>query len=137
MAASVMIIIGATDHIVERMVFLVRSMVPGVPTGPVSSREAKARIEGYIDEAEKMGAKVLVDGRGYTVSGKENGYYVGPTLIDHVTPDMRIAQEEVFGPVMVIIRAKDVDEALAVENGSAYGNAASGFQEGRPVCGHA
>jgi len=133
MAASVMMAVGATDHIVERMVTLVRSMVPGVHIGPVISREAKARIEGYIDEAEKMGAKVLVDGRGYTVSGKENGYYVGPTLIDHVTPDMRIAQEEVFGPVMVIIRAKDVDEALAVENGSPYGNAASIFTESGAV----
>ncbi len=133
MAASVMMAVGATDHIVARMVELVRSMVPGVHIGPVITREAKARIEGYITEAEKMGAKVLVDGRGYTVNGKERGYYVGPTLIDHVTPDMRIAQEEVFGPVMVIIRAKDVDEALAVENGSPYGNAASVFTESGAV----
>ena len=129
MAASVMLAVGATDHIVERMVTQMRAMVPGVHIGPVITREAKARIEGYITEAEKMGAKVLVDGRGYTVSGKENGYYVGPTLLDHVTPDMRIAQEEVFGPVMVIIRAKDVDEALAVQHRSPYGNAASVFTE--------
>ena len=129
MAASVMLAVGATDHIVERMVTQMRSMVPGVHIGPVITREAKARIEGYITEAEKMGAKVLVDGRGYTVAGKEDGYYVGPTLIDHVTPDMRIAQEEVFGPVMVIIRAKDVDEALAVQHRSPYGNAASVFTE--------
>ncbi len=72
---------------------------------------------------------MLVDGRGYTVPGKEDGYYVGPTIIDHVTPDMRIAQEEVFGPVMVIVRAKDVEEALDVENASPYGNAASVFTE--------
>jgi malonate-semialdehyde dehydrogenase (acetylating) / methylmalonate-semialdehyde dehydrogenase len=133
MAASVMMAVGATDHIVARMVELVRAMVPGVHIGPVITREAKARIEGYITEAEKMGAKVLVDGRGYTVNGKESGYYVGPTLIDHVTPDMRIAQEEVFGPVMVIIRAKDVDAALAVENASPYGNAASVFTESGAV----
>jgi len=63
------------------------------------------------------------------VKGKENGYYVGPTLIDNVTPDMRIAQEEVFGPVMVIIRAKDVAEAVGVQQKSAYGNAASVFTE--------
>ena len=104
-------------------------MVPGVHIGPVISREAKQRIEGYITEAEKMGAKVLVDGRGYVVNGKENGYYVGPTLIDFVTPEMKIAQEEVFGPVMVIIRAKDVDEALDVQKRSHYGNAASVFTE--------
>src|SRR5205085_8383954 len=105
MAASVMMAVGKTDHIIERMVNIVRSMVPGKNVGPVISREAKQRIEGYITEAEKMGAKVLVDGRGCSVPGRENGFYVGPTLIDYVTPEMRIAQEEVFGPVMVIIRA--------------------------------
>jgi malonate-semialdehyde dehydrogenase (acetylating)/methylmalonate-semialdehyde dehydrogenase len=129
MAASVMMAVGQTDHIVDRMVKIVRNMVPGQHIGPVISREAKKRIEGYITEAEQAGAKVLVDGRGYTVPGKEDGYYVGPTLIDYVTPDMRIAQEEVFGPVMVIIRAKDVEEALRVQHRSPYGNAASVFTE--------
>jgi len=129
MAASVMMAVGKSDHIIERMVNIVRGMVPGVHIGPVISREAKQRIEAYITEAEKMGAKVLVDGRGTTVPGRENGYYVGPTLIDYVTPDMRIAQEEVFGPVMTIIRANDVDDALAVQGRSRYGNAASVFTE--------
>jgi len=129
MAASVMMAVGATDHIVERMTNIVRAMVPGVHLGPVISKAAKERIERYISEAEAAGAKVLVDGRGYVVPGKEGGYYVGPTLIDFVTPDMRIAQEEVFGPVMVVIRAKDVDEALAVQHRSLYGNAASVFTE--------
>jgi malonate-semialdehyde dehydrogenase (acetylating) / methylmalonate-semialdehyde dehydrogenase len=129
MAASVMMAVGATDHIVERMVGIMRSLVPGKHLGPVISKEAKQRIEGYITEAEKAGAKVLVDGRGLVVPGKENGYYVGPTLIDYVQPDMKIAQEEVFGPVMVVIRAKDVDEALRVQNRSRYGNAASVFTE--------
>jgi malonate-semialdehyde dehydrogenase (acetylating)/methylmalonate-semialdehyde dehydrogenase len=129
MAASVMMAVGKSDHIIERMVKTVRAMVPGVHVGPVISKEAQARIESYITEAEKMGAKVLVDGRGYKVNGKENGYYVGPTLIDFVTPDMRIAQEEVFGPVMVIIRAKNVDEALDVQHRSPYGNAAAVFTE--------
>ena len=129
MAASVMMAVGATDPIIERMASLVRGMVPGVHVGPVISREAKARIEGYITEAEQQGAKVLVDGRNYVVEGKENGYYVGPTLIDMVTPDMRIAQEEIFGPVMVIIRAKNVDDALEVQHRSPYGNAAAVFTE--------
>jgi malonate-semialdehyde dehydrogenase (acetylating)/methylmalonate-semialdehyde dehydrogenase len=129
MAASVMMAVGKSDHIIERMVSIVQSMQPGVHIGPVISAEAKARIESYITEAEKMGAKVLVDGRGYKVKGKENGYYVGPTLIDRVTPDMRIAQEEVFGPVMVIIRANDVAEAIGVQQRSPYGNAASVFTE--------
>ncbi|HYH08989.1 MAG TPA: CoA-acylating methylmalonate-semialdehyde dehydrogenase [Thermoanaerobaculia bacterium] len=129
MAASVMMAVGATDHIIERMTNIVRGMVPGVHIGPVISRAAKDRIERYITEAEEGGAKVLIDGRGYTVAGKEGGYYVGPTLIDHVTPDMRIAQEEIFGPVMVIVRAQDVEEALRVQHRSPYGNAASVFTE--------
>ena len=129
MAASVMVAVGTTDHIIERMVGIVRGMVPGVHLGPVISKAAKDRIERSITEAEQAGAQVLVDGRGYTVPGKEGGYYVGPTLIDRVTPDMRIAQEEIFGPVMVIVRANDVDEALAVQHRSPYGNAASVFTE--------
>ncbi len=129
MAASVMMAVGKSDHIIERMVNIVRSMVPGKHLGPVISREAKQRIERYITEAETAGAKVLVDGRNFVVPGKEDGYYIGPTLIDHVTPQMRIAQEEVFGPVMVIIRSDDVDDALRVQRGSKYGNAASVFTE--------
>jgi malonate-semialdehyde dehydrogenase (acetylating)/methylmalonate-semialdehyde dehydrogenase len=129
MAASVMVAVGTTDHIIERMASIVRGMAPGVHLGPVISKAAKERIERAIAEAEEGGAKVLVDGRGYTVPGKEGGYYVGPTLIDYVTPDMRIAQEEIFGPVMVIVRAKNVDEALDVQHRSRYGNAASVFTE--------
>ena len=129
MAASVMMAVGKSDHIIERMAGILRNMVPGTHLGPVISKEAKARIESYITEAEKAGAKVLVDGRGFSVPGRERGFYVGPTLIDHVTPDMRIAQEEVFGPVMVIIRANDVEEAVSVQQKSRYGNAASVFTE--------
>ncbi|HUP45180.1 MAG TPA: CoA-acylating methylmalonate-semialdehyde dehydrogenase [Thermoanaerobaculia bacterium] len=129
MAASVMVAVGKSDHIIERMAGVVRKMTPGVHYGPVISRQAKERIERYITEAEEGGAKVLVDGRGVAVKGREDGYYVGPTLIDYVRPEMRIAQEEVFGPVMVIVRAGDVDEALDVQNRSPYGNAASVFTE--------
>ena len=129
MAASVMVAVSKTDHIIERMAEVARAMVPGKDLGPVISAAAKERIMRYIDEAESQGAKVIVDGRGVRVPGKENGYYLGPTIIDHVRPEMRIAQEEVFGPVLVIIRTKDVDEALRVENASPYGNAASVFTE--------
>ena len=129
MAASVMVAVSKTDHIIRCMVEHAGRMVPGKDIGPVISAESKARIERYIAEAEAGGAEVLVDGRKVTVPGREGGYYLGPTIIDRVTPDMRIAQEEVFGPVLVIIRSRDVDEALAVENASPYGNAASVFTE--------
>ena len=129
MAASIMVAVSETDHIIQRMVDHVATIVPGENLGPVISAEARARIERYITEAEAAGATVLVDGRQTVVPGKEGGYYVGPTIIDHVTPQMRIAQEEVFGPVLAIVRAKDLDAALAVENASPYGNAASVFTE--------
>jgi malonate-semialdehyde dehydrogenase (acetylating)/methylmalonate-semialdehyde dehydrogenase len=129
MAASVMVAVSATDHIIARMVEHARGMVPGRDVGPVISAAARERIVRYIDEAEAGGATVLVDGRGARVPGREGGYFLGPTILDHVTPDMAIAREEVFGPVLAIVRARDLDEALAVENGSPYGNAASVFTE--------
>jgi malonate-semialdehyde dehydrogenase (acetylating) / methylmalonate-semialdehyde dehydrogenase len=106
-----------------------RAMVAGRDVGPVISRQAKERIERAITEAEAAGATVLVDGRGAVVPGREDGFYVGPTVIDGVRPDMRIAQEEVFGPVLAIVRTRDLDEALEVENASPFGNAASIFTE--------
>jgi malonate-semialdehyde dehydrogenase (acetylating)/methylmalonate-semialdehyde dehydrogenase len=129
MAAAVMLAVGRTDHIITRMIEQARKVIPGDTLGPVISAEAKRRIEQYITEAEAQGAKVLLDGRNYTVAGKENGFYVGPTIIDYVKPEMRIAQEEIFGPVLVIIRSNDVDEALKIENKSPYGNAAAVFTE--------
>ncbi len=129
MAASVMVAVSSTDHIIERMVAEASRMVVGRDIGPVISAEAKARITRYIDEAEAAGARVLVDGRGITVPGKEGGYFIGPTIIDGVTPDMRIARDEVFGPVLAIVRAPDVNRAIEIENASPYGNAASVFTE--------
>src|SRR5438477_13016470 len=129
MAASVMVAVAKTDHLIQRMVENAKNIIPGRDIGPVISAAAKERIEKYIGEAEAAGAKVLVDGRRTQVKGKEKGYFIGPTIIDYVTPEMRIAQEEVFGPVLVIIRARDVDDALKIENASPYGNAASVFTE--------
>lgn len=129
MAASVMMAVGKVDHIIDRMATYMKDMVLGESIGPVISKEAKARIESYISEAEDQGAKILVDGRSKVVTGKEDGFFIGPTLIDYVKPSMKIAQEEIFGPVMVIIRTSDVDEAIKVENSSPYGNAASVFTE--------
>lgn len=127
MAASAMLAVGPVDAIIERICDEARRVIPGKNLGAVINRAAKERIEQYITEAEQLGAKVLVDGRGYTVPGKENGTYVGPTVIDHVTPDMAIAKEEIFGPVISIMRVPNLDEAIAIENASPYGNAASVF----------
>ena len=129
MAASVMLAVSSADNIVSRIVEQARSVVPGKSLGPVISLDAKHRIEAYIGEAEAAGATVLLDGRHATVPGREGGFWVGPTIIDHVRPDMRIAQQEVFGPVLAIIRTQDMDQALAIENASPYGNAAAVFTE--------
>jgi malonate-semialdehyde dehydrogenase (acetylating)/methylmalonate-semialdehyde dehydrogenase len=129
MAASVMVAVSATDHIVTRLAEQARKLVAGRDVGPVITPAAKARIERFITEAERQGARVLVDGRGVTVAGKEGGWYVGPTVIDQVRPEMALAQEEVFGPVLAIVRTPSLAEALAVENASPYGNACSIFTE--------
>lgn len=129
MAAAVMVGVDRVQHIIDLMVTESKKIVPGDSLGSVITKEAKERIENYITEAEKAGAKILVDGRNTTVKGKEGGYYVGPTIVDFVTPDMKIAKEEVFGPVISIIRAKDLDEAISIENSSNYGNAAAVFTQ--------
>lgn len=129
MAASAMVAVGPVDSIIDKICEEARRIVPGKNLGSVISAEARSRIERYITEAEQAGARVLVDGRNWKVPGCEDGYYVGPTVIDGVTPDMAIAREEVFGPVLAIMRVSDVDQALAIENASEYGNAASVFTQ--------
>ena len=129
MAASAMVAVGETDHIVHKIVEEARTIVAGKNLGAVINKASQERIERYITEAEEQGAKVLLDGRNTKVDGKENGSYVGPTVIDHVKPDMAVAKEEIFGPVISIMRAKTVDEALAIENANPYGNAASVFTQ--------
>ncbi|NNC70333.1 MAG: CoA-acylating methylmalonate-semialdehyde dehydrogenase [Flavobacteriaceae bacterium] len=129
MAASVMVGVDKVQPIIDRMVEEAKKIIPGQDLGSVISAEAKERIEGYIAQAEKDGAKILLDGRNTTVSGKEGGYYIGPTIIDYVTRDMSVALEEIFGPVISILRAKNLDEAIEIENGSNYGNAAAVFTQ--------
>jgi malonate-semialdehyde dehydrogenase (acetylating)/methylmalonate-semialdehyde dehydrogenase len=129
MAASAMIAVGEVDHIIDKLCIEARKMVAGQNLGAVINQDAKDRIENYINEAEKMGAIILVDGRKTVVSGKERGTYIGATIIDYVTPDMSVAKEEIFGPVISIIRTKTLEEALIIENNNPYGNAASVFTQ--------
>jgi acyl-CoA reductase-like NAD-dependent aldehyde dehydrogenase len=121
MAASVMVAVSATDHIVDRLAAQARTRVVGRDVGPVITPQAKARIERAIAEAEQAGAKVLVDGRNAVVPGREGGFWVGPTVIDGVRPDMRVAQEEIFGPVQALIPFRDEADAVRIANDSRYG----------------
>ena len=129
MAASAMIGVGNVDSIIDKICEEARKIIPGKNLGAVINKESQQRIEKYITEAENDGAKILVDGRNAKVEGKENGTYVGPTVIDFVTPKMSVATEEIFGPVISIMRTNTVDEALAIENANPYGNAASVFTQ--------
>jgi len=129
MAASAMLAVGHTDHIIDKIVAEAKTVIPGKNLGSVISKAAKDRIENYIAQAEKDGAKILLDGRNYKVEGKENGYYVGPTVIDFVTPEMSVATEEIFGPVVSIIRSRTLEDAIKIENANPYGNAASVFTQ--------
>jgi malonate-semialdehyde dehydrogenase (acetylating)/methylmalonate-semialdehyde dehydrogenase len=97
---------------------------PDVDMGPVIREERKKELIGYIEEAEEVGAKLRADGRGV---GPADGFFLGPTIFDQVTPNMRIWKEELFGPVLSVVRASDIDEALRVTNTSTYGNMASIF----------
>ena len=129
MAASAMLAVGNVDSIIDQICAEARKIIPGQNLGAVISHAAKERIEGFISEAERDGAKILVDGRGAVVEGKEGGTYVGPTVIDFVTPDMSVATEEIFGPVISIMRTNTLDEAIKIENDNPYGNAASVFTQ--------
>jgi malonate-semialdehyde dehydrogenase (acetylating)/methylmalonate-semialdehyde dehydrogenase len=100
---------------------------PKSEMGPVVTAAARDRIEGLIGSGEQQGAKLLVDGRGLTVPGYENGFFVGPTLIDQVQPEMDVYTEEIFGPVLSVVRSDDVDTAIDLINSNPYGNGTAIF----------
>lgn len=129
MAAATLLAVGHCDAILDKLKDDALKIQCGSTLGAVISKAAKERIEAYITEAEQQGAKIVLDGRNTVVPGKENGFYVGPTIIDYATADMKVAREEIFGPVLTIVRVKTMEEALDIENASPYGNACSVFTQ--------
>lgn len=95
--------------------------------GPVVTREARERIAGYVGSGEQQGARVAVDGRGLVVPGHEEGFFIGPSLLDHVTTSMDVYRDEVFGPLLAVLRTDTVDEAIALINSNPYGNGTAIF----------
>jgi malonate-semialdehyde dehydrogenase (acetylating) / methylmalonate-semialdehyde dehydrogenase len=131
LAGSVAVGVGkVADSLVQGLVEEAGRLVVGPGTdpetdmGPVIREERKKELIGYIEEAEEVGAKLRADGRGV---GPSDGFFLGPTIFDQVTPDMRIWKEELFGPVLGVVRASDIDEALRITNTSTFGNMASIF----------
>ena len=135
MAISAVLAVGddTADRFVEQLAPKVRALKigqydePGVEMGPVITAESKARIEGYIDQGEKDGADVVVDGRGLNLQGYEDGFFVGGTLLDRVTPDMSVYRDEIFGPVLSVLRPQSYDEARQLVMDHEYGNGTAIF----------
>ncbi|WP_022728552.1 CoA-acylating methylmalonate-semialdehyde dehydrogenase [Fodinicurvata sediminis] len=134
MAVSVAVAVGtAGDELIERLAPKVRNLKvgpfddPEADMGPLVTKQAYERVRGYIDSGIEEGAEAVVDGRELKLQGYENGYFVGGTLFDHVKPDMRIYKEEIFGPVLSVVRANDYEEALKLVNEHEYGNGAAIF----------
>jgi len=121
------------DALVERLKPRVESLRVGLATdpdvdyGPMVTKEHRAKVMNYIDMGVKEGAKLVVDGRGYKMQGYENGFYLGGSLFDRVTPNMQTYQDEIFGPVLQIARAEDFDSALALPSNHQYGNGVAIF----------
>ena len=140
MALPVVVPVGkkTADELRERMVAEIPTMRVGVSTddgahyGPVVSAQHRDRIANWIATGVKEGAELVVDGRDFSLQGHEKGFFIGPSLFDHVTPDMSAYQEEIFGPVLQIVRAASFEEALALPSKHQYGNGVAIFtQNGR------
>jgi len=126
MAASLLVAVGDSQKLIDGIVEEARKIKLGKDMGAIINKASVERITNYINDAEKRGAKVLLDGRNASVAGFD-GYWIGPTILDNVSPDMPAGCEEIFGPVLSIVRAKTLDEAIEIENASPYGNAAAIF----------
>lgn len=131
MAASVMVAVGDCNPVIEKMKDYADSVQVGTGQGAIINKTSMERINAYINQAEEMGATVLVDGRNAKpenyIEGSDRGYWVGPTILDNVTPEMPAANEEIFGPVLSIVHVDSLEEAIELENKNPYGNAASIF----------
>jgi malonate-semialdehyde dehydrogenase (acetylating)/methylmalonate-semialdehyde dehydrogenase len=136
MAISVAVCVGdeVADKLIADLTTEIQSMQVGSGMnadephmGPLVTREHADKVLGYIDQGVSEGASLVVDGRNFVVTGHENGYFVGPTLFDHVKPGMRIYDEEIFGPVLSIVRVESYEEAVQLINDHEYGNGTAIF----------
>jgi malonate-semialdehyde dehydrogenase (acetylating)/methylmalonate-semialdehyde dehydrogenase len=134
MAISVAVTVGkAGDALMEKLAPRVRNLKIGPYTdpeaemGPLVTKQAYERVKGYVDAGVKEGAKLVVDGRGLKLQGYENGYFLGGCLFDDVKPEMKIYKDEIFGPVLSVVRSKTYEEALELVNGHEFGNGTSIF----------
>ncbi|AIN60294.1 CoA-acylating methylmalonate-semialdehyde dehydrogenase [Pseudomonas soli] len=130
MAISVAVCVGdqVADALIAKLEPQIKALKIGAGTscgldmGPLVTAAARDKVVGYIDDGVAAGAKLVVDGRGFRVAGNEDGYFVGGTLFDKVTPEMRIYKEEIFGPVLCVVRVNSLEQAMQLINEHEYGN---------------
>jgi malonate-semialdehyde dehydrogenase (acetylating)/methylmalonate-semialdehyde dehydrogenase len=136
MAISAVVAVGAAaDPLVNLLKKKAEAIVigpgdkEGVDMGPLVTAQHRDKVSGYVDQGVKEGAKVVLDGRAQKVPGYENGYFLGTTLFDNVKPHMKIYQDEIFGPVLVVLREKSLEDAIALVNRNPYANGTAIFTE--------
>ena len=136
MAISAVVAVGAAaDPLVKLLKKKAEAIVigpgdkEGVDMGPLVTAQHRDKVAGYVDQGVKEGAKLVVDGRGLKVRGSENGYFLGTTLFDNVTPEMKIYRDEIFGPVLIVLREKTLEDAIALVNRNPYANGTAIFTE--------
>jgi malonate-semialdehyde dehydrogenase (acetylating)/methylmalonate-semialdehyde dehydrogenase len=134
LANSVVLAVGdAYDRIRDKLISEAKKLKvgsgedPGITMGPVITKQHREKVLGYIEQGIKEGAQLILDGRGYRNPAHPEGYYLGPSIFDGVTPEMVIGREEIFGPVLCIMRANDFDDAVAIVRRHELGNATSIF----------
>jgi malonate-semialdehyde dehydrogenase (acetylating)/methylmalonate-semialdehyde dehydrogenase len=135
MALPVVVPVGdrTADSLRDKLIPAIEALKVGISTdpaahyGPVVTAAHKAKVEGWIETGVREGAELVVDGRGFTLQGYENGFYIGPSLFDHVKPDMQAYKEEIFGPVLQMVRADSFEDAAALPTRHQYGNGVAIF----------
>lgn len=135
MALPVVVPVGqeTAERLKEKLIPAIHALKVGISTdpeahyGPVVTAQHKAKVEGWIQKCIDEGGELVIDGRGFKLQGHEEGFFIGPTLFDHVTTDMESYKEEIFGPVLQIVRAKDFEEALSLPSCHQYGNGVAIF----------
>jgi malonate-semialdehyde dehydrogenase (acetylating)/methylmalonate-semialdehyde dehydrogenase len=131
MAVSAVVAVGGiADELVDRVVKRVQTLVVGAgdtDMGPLVTRAHRDKVAAYLDAGTAQGAELVIDGREHVVAGPEAGFWLGPTLFDHVTPEMTLYTDEIFGPVLSVVRVDSFDAALALVNANPYGNGAAIF----------
>jgi malonate-semialdehyde dehydrogenase (acetylating)/methylmalonate-semialdehyde dehydrogenase len=134
MAISVVVAVGdAADRLLPKIQERIAKLEigsaenPDAEMGPLITAEHRDKVVSYIDSGVEQGAELVVDGRGLTIPGCENGYFVGPTLFDHVKPDMKIYRDEIFGPVLSVVRTEHYNDAVSLVNENPYANGTAIF----------